>query len=423
MSDKSDKDDKVSGGTNILNIAIAGFGTVGSGVSALLERNRRHIFKQIGVDLRLLAVANRSWHNESYLPAGFNSKYSHPFDLIDTDADIMVEVIGGEGGDALEFVKRSLKAGKHVVTANKAMLAHHGLILAKLAEDMGVQLNFEASICGSIPVVKTIRDSMSCSPLLNIRGILNGSCNYILSEMEAREVSYNEILEEAQKLGYAEVDPTLDVDGIDAAHKLNLLTKLGFGIDINFDDMVIRGISKVTLSDVQAAREIGGKIRLVGVASLRDIGVRANGVVGKCICQIAPVIVGANSIFGMTVGSLNVVELRSSALEKLVLQGYGAGRYPTGHAVLSDIIDVASGRYYNIFGRLTSEFTKGNVTPSDTVASYLVRLNHNVTIDDLKAEQIVRYFRAGNESYVLSSELSATEAKNIFVDCELYELI
>ena len=246
--------------------------------------------------------------------------------------DVFVELIGGEEGAARAGVRAALDAGRHVVTANKALLSRHGVALAEIAEKKGVLLNYEAAVAGGIPVIKTMREALAGNSVSRVFGILNGTCNYILTRMEAEGLSFEACLKEAQRLGYAEADPTFDIEGQDTAHKLSLLTSLAFGCRISVDNIYLEGISNITQADIRAAGELGYRIKLLGVAQQTESGIEQ---------RVHPTMVPTASVIAQVHGVTNAVAIETDILGELLLSGPGAGGDATASAVIGDIADIA----------------------------------------------------------------------------------
>ena len=251
------------------------------------------------------------------------------------DIDVFVELIGGEGDPAYSAVKQALEAGKHVVTANKALLARHGVELAQMAEERGLILNFEAAVAGGIPIIKTMREALTSNDVFRVYGILNGTCNYILTRMEDEGLSYDACLGQAQALGYAEADPTFDVEGYDTAHKLSILTSLAFGSVISADDIYVEGISNITAEDIEAARDMGYRIKLLGVAQKTASGIEQ---------RVHPTMVPVRAPIAQIAGVTNAVAIEADIVGRLVLSGPGAGGDATASAVSGDLCDIAKSR-------------------------------------------------------------------------------
>ena len=330
-----------------LRIGIAGLGTVGAGVVKILQSHRADIARRAGQDIVITAVHARDAKKDRGVDlSGYGWENDIAALATRDDIDVVVELIGGEDGDAKALVENSLKNKKHVVTANKALLAKHGLALAKLAEDNGVSLNFEASVAGGIPIIKALREGFAGNKIEGIYGILNGTCNYILTEMRETGRDFGDVLKEAQEKGYAEADPTFDVDGIDAAHKLTILSALAFGVKPDFANIDITGIRKITANDIEFAKELGCRIKLLGIA--RDIG-------GRIAQSLEPCLVPIDAPMGTVEGVFNAVFVEGDFVDRAMLEGRGAGQGPTASAVVADLIDLARGYYLPAFGLPVSQ--------------------------------------------------------------------
>jgi homoserine dehydrogenase len=318
-----------------LTIGIAGLGTVGAGLLSLLETHGARLAETIGREIRIGGVAARS---RDKVRAGAIDQYQWFDDAVQLaqapGIDVFVELIGGDEGVAKDAVEAALTAKKHVVTANKALLAKHGAALAALAEANGVELNFEAAVAGGIPVIKTLREALAANEIQRVYGILNGTCNYILSKMQEENRPFLSVLGEAQAKGYAEADPTFDIGGFDAAHKLTLLTSLAFGTRPAIDAVQIEGIQGITSADIEAADELGYRIKLIGVASRTPTGIEA---------RVSPVMVQNLSAIAQVSGVTNCVAIDGDFAGSLMLIGPGAGARATASAVASDILDIAHG--------------------------------------------------------------------------------
>jgi homoserine dehydrogenase len=339
-------------------IAIAGLGTVGSGVVKALAARGPDLSHRAGRALKITAMSAR----DKARARGFEVTgwRDDPLALADSDADVVVELIGGEEGVARKLVERALSNGKHVVTANKALLATHGLALARLAEDKGVSLKFEAAAAGGIPIVKVLREDLIAHGVDAVKGILNGTCNYILSEMEASGRSFDDVLKEAQAKGYAEADPTLDIGGGDTAHKLCLLSSLAFGTAPNLAHVAVEGIAHITADDIAFASEFGFRIKLLGVA--RRVGDRIDQ-------KVHPAMVRARSALANVSGAANGVLVDAGEAGSFFFSGRGAGEAPTASAVIADIVEAASesGQASAVFGRPAASLAK--LEPADGKAS------------------------------------------------------
>ena len=320
-----------------LRVALSGLGTVGGGVIRLLDANRDLITRRAGRGIEVVAVSARDRSKDRGIDLT-------RFDWVDDtrelaahpQADVVVELIGGSDGPALTLARSTLAAGKGFVTANKAMLAHHGLELASAAEAAGVPLKFEAAVAGGIPVIKGLREGAAANAIGRVYGILNGTCNFILSKMEAEGRDFAEVLAEAQALGYAEADPSFDIDGVDAAHKLSILASIAFGTRPAFADVAATGVRHVIAADIAEAAALGYKVRLVGVA---ESG--ANGLFQRVHPHLVPI----DHPLAHVTGSLNAVVAEGNFVGRLFFQGAGAGEGPTASAVVADLIDIARGEF------------------------------------------------------------------------------
>ena len=319
--------------SDALRIGIVGLGTVGSSVVRLLQEKQELLTKQCGRPIKVVGVSARDKTRDRGINLTGIDWYDNPRELAEsTEIDVFVELIGGEEGIARECVEAALKSGHHVVTANKALLARHGVSLAKIAEKKGVLLNFEAAVAGGIPVIKAMRESLSGNSVSRVYGILNGTCNYILTRMYDEGLSFKDCLADAQNLGYAEADPTFDIEGNDTAHKLAILTSLAFGSIISVDDIYVEGISNISLADIKAADELGYRIKLLGVAIRSDTGIEQ---------RVHPTMVPTSSVIAQVQGVTNAVSIQTDLLGELLLSGPGAGGNATASAVMGDIADIA----------------------------------------------------------------------------------
>ena len=336
-----------------LRVGIAGLGTVGASVARVLEQKAAELTRQCGREIVVSAVSARDKTRDRGVDLSLSTWFDDPVELARSgDIDVFVELVGGEDGAAHASVKAALSAGKHVVTANKALLARHGLSLAEIAEKKGVLLNYEAAVAGGIPVIKTMREAMAGNTVHRVFGILNGTCNYILTRMEAEGISFEECLKDAQRLGYAEADPTFDIEGNDTAHKLSILTSLAFGSKIAADDIYLEGISNITQADIRAAGQLGYRIKLLGVAQRTETGIEQ---------RVHPTMVPTASVIAQVHGVTNAVAIETDILGELLLSGPGAGGNATASAVVGDIADIAKSRpgfqHAPVFGRPVKELT------------------------------------------------------------------
>ncbi len=315
-----------------IRVGILGLGTVGTGVVRILEGNASLIERRIGSPLEVKRVAVQDLGKERGLTLPDGVLTADPFEVVrDPDVDIVVELIGGEEL-ARELALAALAGGKHLVTANKALLAEHGEEIRRAAREAGVNLGFEASVAGGIPVIKTIREALAANRVLSIYGIINGTSNYILTTMREEEGSFDEVLAEAQRLGYAEADPTFDVGGVDAAHKLAILVNLAFGVSAKLSDIYTEGITRISPIDIDFGREFGYTLKLLAIAKATDEGIEA---------RVHPTMVPDAHPIAQVGGVYNAIEIVGDAVGDLMLYGKGAGGTPTASAVVSDIMDIS----------------------------------------------------------------------------------
>ena len=314
-----------------VRVGICGLGTVGSGVANLLKQNGEEILRKTGRDIRLVHVGARRDHPDCDL-SGIRVSRDIFAVVNDPQVDIVCELIGGTDS-ALELVRQAIKSGKHVVTANKALVAQYGEELFRLANAAGVSLMYEAGIAGGIPIVKAIREGLAGNRISRLAGIINGTSNYILTEMEVSgNRSFAEVLVEAQALGYAEADPTFDVEGIDAAHKLTILSSIAFGVPLRFDAIYTEGIANITVEDIHFASELGYRIKHLGITTRSELGVEL---------RVHPTLVEKTHLLAQVNGVMNAVLVDSDAAGQTLYYGAGAGAGPTGSSVVADIIDIA----------------------------------------------------------------------------------
>jgi len=281
------------------------------------------------------------------------------------DVDVFVELMGGSDGPAKAATEAAIAAGKDVVTANKAMLAHHGQALALAAEEAGRVIRFEAAVAGGIPVVKTLTEGLAGNAITRVMGVMNGTCNYILTRMQATGQGYDALFEEAGRLGYLEADPELDVGGIDAGHKLALLAAIAFGCQVDFDGMVLEGIQSITLDDIRRAADMGYRIKLLGVAQMTGRGLES---------RMSPCLVPTSSPLGQLEGGANMIVLEGDQVEQIVLRGPGAGMGPTASAVMADVIDIARGTRFSTFGQPAATLARCTPASCATPAPYYLRM-------------------------------------------------
>ena len=350
-----------------LKVGLAGLGTVGTAVVQLLERGRDKLVARCGRPIEVVAVSARSRGKKRDIDLKRIRWVADPVSLAaDPAIDVLVEVIGGEGDPAKRAVETALAAGKAVVTANKALLARHGQKLAMLAERHGVALNFEASVAGGIPIVKTLREGLNGNSFTRIYGILNGTCNYILSRMEEDRLGFDECLREAQRLGYAEANPSFDVEGHDTAQKLSILASLAFGTKVDPAAVYVEGISSITLADLDAAAELGYRVKLLGVAVKTEAGIEQ---------RVHPTMVPKESAIAQVMGVTNAVTMDADGLAPITLVGPGAGGMATASSVVADLADVARGVRTPPFGRPAAHMTAIGKAPMQRhEGGYYIRL-------------------------------------------------
>ena len=350
-----------------LRVGIAGLGIVGSAVLQRIGRDADLIAARAGRRVSVVAASARNRAKAESL-LGRARWIADPVALArDPEVDLVVELIGGDEGAAREVVEAAIVAGKPVVTANKALLARHGMDLAERAEAEGVSLGFEAAVAGGIPVIKALRESLSGNTVDRVYGILNGTCNYILSRMEAEGLGFAECLADAQRLGYAEADPSFDIDGYDTAHKLAILASLAFGTAIDLDAVHVEGIRSITGADLQAADDLGYRVKLLGVAQRTDHGIET---------RVHPTMVAKSTALAAVMGVTNAVAIDADAVGQLTLVGPGAGGDATASAVLGDIVDVARGLRIAPFGRPVASLERSPRAPMQRhEGGYYVRLS------------------------------------------------
>jgi homoserine dehydrogenase len=349
-----------------LKVGLAGLGTVGSAVAGMILRSSDELALRAGRPIELIAYASKDPPRDTSLDLSKLRQLPDPTELArDPGIDVFVELMGGEGDPAKSAVEAALGMGRSVVTANKALLARHGTALAKLAEDRGAALCFEAAVAGGIPIVKTLREGLGGSRIRRVYGILNGTCNYILTRMQKERLSFAECLTDAQKLGYAEADPTFDIGGFDTAHKLAILTSLAFGVEVDAEAVHVEGIESISLADLDAADDLGYRVKLLGVAQRTATGIEQ---------RVHPTMVGKGTVIAEVDGVTNAVAVDSDAME-LTLIGPGAGGAATSASVVADLVDIAAGRRTPAFGRPASALGKAQRAPMQRhEGGYYIRL-------------------------------------------------
>lgn len=338
-----------------LNIAIAGLGTVGAATVSLLQEQEELLELRAGRPIRVVAVSARDRDRDRGVDLSGYTWVEDAMRLVGApDVDVVVELIGGSEGIAKDLVTSALKGGKHVVTANKALLAHHGTGLAKIAESKDAALHYEAAAAGGIPIVKALREGLAANKIERIYGILNGTCNYILTTMRASGRDFTSVLREAQKLGYAEADPSFDLDGIDSAHKLAILTSLAFGCEVDFESVYKEGIRRVTSDDIRFADELGYRIKLLGIARRTEHGIEQ---------RVHPCLVPDSAPIAHVPGAFNAVVADGDYVGATVFEGWGAGGGPTASAVVADLVDIARGERMPTFGIASEKLQPLQLSP------------------------------------------------------------
>jgi homoserine dehydrogenase len=326
-----------------LRLGIAGLGTVGTGVVRLVQTEAALIAARAGRPVEVVAVSARDRRKARDVDLSAYAWEDDPVALARrADVDVFVELMGGDSGPAKAATEAAIAAGKDVVTANKALLAHHGQALAEAAEAKGRCIRFEAAVAGGIPVIKALTEGLAANRIRRVMGVMNGTCNYILTRMESAGLPYETVFEEARALGYLEADPSLDVDGIDAGHKLSLLAAIAFGTRVSFDAVELEGIGRVAIEDIRHAADMGYRIKLLGVAQLTGRGLEQ---------RMSPCLVPSDSPLGQLQGGTNMVVIDGAAVGQIVLRGPGAGEGPTASAVMGDVIDLARGFRMPVFGQ------------------------------------------------------------------------
>ncbi|SFS41540.1 homoserine dehydrogenase [Sulfitobacter marinus] len=349
-----------------LRLGIAGLGTVGVGVVRILRKQADLLEARTGRKITISAVSARSKDKDRGVNLSGYAWEDDPVALAKRDdVDVFVELIGGDEGPAKDATEAALGAGKDVVTANKAMLAIHGQSLAEQAEAAGRHIRYEAAVAGGIPVIKVLNEALAGNEITRVMGVMNGSCNYILTRMEDAGLPYEDVFAEADGLGYLEADPALDVGGIDAAHKLAILSSIAFGSRVDFDGIDLEGIERVSIEDIRAAAGMGYKIKLLGVAQMTGRGLEQ---------RMQPCLVPDTSPLGQLSGGTNMIVLEGDAVGQIVLRGPGAGEGPTASAVLSDICDLARGWQGPVFGQKASTLTNTASAMSQAPAAFYLRM-------------------------------------------------
>lgn len=349
-----------------LRLGIAGLGTVGAGVVKIIARHGPLLERRAGRAIAITAVSARDRGRNRDIDLSPYAWEDDPIRLAERpDVDVFVELMGGADGPARAATEAAIAAGKDVVTANKAMLALHGQALAEAAERKGHVIRFEAAVAGGIPVVKALTEGLAGNEIRRVMGVMNGTCNYILTRMESAGLSYETVFEEARQLGYLEADPSLDVGGIDAGHKLSLLAAIAYGTRVSFGAVEIEGIGRIAIEDIRQAADMGFRIKLLGVAQMTGRGLEQ---------RMSPCLVPADSPLGQLQGGTNMVVLEGDSAGQIVLRGAGAGQGPTASAVMSDVIEIARGTRLSTFGQPAATLTEPQPAKAAAPAPHYLRM-------------------------------------------------
>ena len=354
-----------------MNVGLIGIGTVGGGTYKVLKNNFEEIFNKTGIEIKIVLVADKNLPLAEKTVGQDTKVISDAFELVaDDNVDLVVELIGGTGV-AKDLVKQSLLNGKHVVTANKALIAIHGEELFRIAEENSVNLAYEAAVAGGIPIIKAVREGLAGNKIEWIAGIMNGTTNYILTEMKDNNLSFDIALKQAQELGFAEADPTFDIEGIDAAHKITILASIAFGIPINFDAVYIEGISSLAQKDITYAEELGYRIKLLAIAKSDKNSVEI---------RVHPTLIPESRLVANVSGPMNAVLVKGNMVGPTLYYGAGAGSEPTASAVVADIIDIAR----------QAQFTDKPLIPSLGFVKEKIKSKKLLTIDSVLSEFYLR---------------------------------
>ncbi|MCR9112901.1 MAG: homoserine dehydrogenase [Rhodobacteraceae bacterium] len=350
-----------------LRLGIAGLGTVGTGVVKIVRQKANLLAARTGRPIEITAVSARTRDKDRGVTLSSYAWEDDPVALATRDdVDVFVELMGGSDGPAKAATEAAIGAGKHVVTANKAMLAMHGNTLAQAAEAADVALRFEAAVAGGIPVIKALTEGLAGNDITRVMGVMNGTCNYILTRMQSAGLPYEDVFEEANQLGYLEADPQLDVGGIDAGHKLALLSAIAFGTRVDFDGVELEGIGQITIADINHAADMGFRIKLLGVAQMTGRGLEQ---------RMSPCLVPKNSPLGQLEGGTNMVVIEGDQVEQIVMRGPGAGMGPTASAVMGDVTDIARGFRVSTFGVPANQLEAAAPARAVTPAPYYLRMS------------------------------------------------
>ena len=352
--------------TDPLRLGIAGLGTVGIGVVKIVRQKANLLAARAGRPVQITAVSARSKDKDRGVNLSDYAWEDDPVALAQRDdIDVFLELMGGHEGPAKDATEAAIAAGKDVVTANKALLAHHGHALACTAEDAGRVIRFEAAVAGGIPVIKALTEGLAGNDITRVMGVMNGTCNYILTRMQSSGLPYADVFEEANQLGFLEADPNLDVGGIDAGHKLSLLAAIAFGTRVDFGAVELEGIQNITIDDIHQAADMGYRIKLLGVCQMTGRGLEQ---------RMSPCLVPDSSPLGQLEGGTNMCVLEGDNVEQIVLRGPGAGMGPTASAVMGDVMDIARGFRLPVFGCPAAELKQAKPARAVTPAPYYLRL-------------------------------------------------
>ncbi len=352
--------------SDVLRLGIAGLGTVGVGVIRIIQNQAERLEMRTGKKIVVTAVSARSKAKDRGVDLSSYAWEDDPVELAKRDdVDLFVELMGGSEGAAKEAIEAAIATGKDVVTANKALLAIHGQAIAEAAEDAGICVRYEAAVAGGIPVIKSLLEGLAGNAISRVMGVMNGTCNYILTRMESAGLPYDVVFEEANQLGYLEADPNLDVGGIDAGHKLAILAAIAFGTQVDFDNVELEGIGSITIDDIHQAADMGYKIKLLGVAQMTGRGLEQ---------RMSPCLVPDTSPLGQLQGGTNMVVLEGDSVGQIVLRGAGAGEGPTASAVMGDVCDLARGVRIATFGQPARTLRKAASARAAVSAPYYLRL-------------------------------------------------
>jgi len=376
-----------------IKIGIVGLGSVGQGVLQILNENLNPIENKTNTKIKITGISAKNKNKKRDIQIDNFSWFDNPLELsLSPEVDVVIELVGGEDGIALEVVENALKEKKHVITANKALIAKHGNRLINLAEKNNVKILFEAAVAGAIPIIKTLKESTASNSIYAIYGILNGTCNYILTSMERDGANFNTALKSAQDLGFAESDPTFDIEGYDTAHKLAILSSIAYSKEINFMDIDVQGITKIELDDILAAKDYGYKIKLLGVSKKQKNG--------EVIQVVRPTLLPIDSNLAMVDMEKNAIFIKGNFFSEIMLVGPGAGRLPTASSVMSDLFDLANETKYPALGITSNKLEENIKSESINSNRYYLRLflpdvsgtmasitntmaRYNVSIDDI----------------------------------------